>query len=427
MNVTFPLECRMSVSRTSSTRFVLEGTMSKIRAAVPFVLALTLLPSNAAARQQTAEDSDTTQAPVIGRGSRGVFIESADGNWRTSLQFRLQFRVSHPYDPDPDEDIDFAAPSATQTEVRRARFKVDGHGFTPWLRYYMEYELANSRLLNWEVKVEPSTKLRFKVGQWKANYSRERIVSSGRQLMADRSLINRPFTIDRQQGVSLYGRLGEGSLADVNYWVSAFTGLGRGGRRNDDNQLMYMGRLQWNPFGRVVDFRGGDLARREDPALSIAIAGVTNNSPCTRFSGSGCGALVGYTADTEYRVNQATFETAFMWQGFSWAQEFHWKSIQNVETSEETELLGNYAMIGYFPGEVIESIPDPLEVGFRWSVFEPDESVNDADWSELTFAVNWLFSGHDNKVTAEYALFTVKDATDSESGGRWRLQWDIQF
>jgi phosphate-selective porin OprO/OprP len=401
--------------------------MSKTVVAVSLVLALTSIPSSATAWQERAEESDTVQAPLVGRGSRGVFIQSADGNWRTSLQFRLQFRASHPYDPDPDQDIDFDAPSATQTEIRRARFKVDGHGFAPWLRYYMEYDVGISRLLNFEVKVEKSEKFRFKVGQWKAFYTRERVVSSGRQVTVDRSLINRPFTIDRQQGVSFYGRLGAGTTADVNYWVSAFTGLGANERRNDDNKLMYMGRLQWNPFGRPVDFRGSDLARSEEPALSIAVGGVTNSSPCTRFSGSGCGQLVGFDADRDYRINQAMFETAFKYKGFSWDQEFHWKSIEDEVTSEETQLFGNYAMVGYFPGEVIETFPDPLMLGLRWSIFEPDESVNDADWSELTIAGTWFFAGHDNKLTAEYALFTVKNAANSESGSRWRLQWDIQF
>lgn len=401
-------------------------SLSRRALAAAFTLLLTI-PVGAEAQQRTEQSDTAQQMPTFGRGSRGIFIESADGNFRTSLQFRLQFRASHPYDPDPDQDLDFDAPSATQTEIRRARFKVDGHGFSPWLRYYMEYDVGISRLLNFEVKVEKSEKFRFKVGQWKAFYTRERVVSSGRQVTVDRSLINRPFTIDRQQGVSFYGRLGAGTTADVNYWVSAFTGVGANQRRNDDNKMMYMGRLQWNPFGRVVDFRGSDLARSDEAALSIAVGGVTNSSPCTRFSGSGCGQLVGYNAGDEYRINQAMFETAFKYRGFSWDQEFHWKSIENKTTAEETELLGNYAMVGYFPGQVIESFPDPLMLGMRWSLFRPDDAVNDADWSEFTVAGTWFFNGHDNKLTAEYALFTAKDPLTSSSGSRWRLQWDIQF
>ncbi len=381
---------------------------------------LSIAPSSLAARQQQPD------APTTGRSSRGMFIESADGIWRTSFQFRLQFRISSPYDSDPNDLGDFDV-STTQSHIRRARFKVDGRGFKPWLAYYMEFDVGSASLLNYEVKVQPSPQFNFKVGQWKANYTRERVVSSGRQLTVDRSIINRPFTIDRQQGLSVYGRLAEGTARDLNYWVSAFTGLGRGVTRNDDTDLMYMGRLQWNPLGRAVAFRGGDLARSEDPALSIAVGGTTNNSPCTRFSGSGCGQLEGYSGTGDYRVQQAMFETAFFWQGFSWAQEYHWKNVRDNDTTVETELTGNYVMVGYFPGELIEQIPDPLELGIRWSEFRPDETIQDLDWRELTFAVNWFFSGHDNKLTAEYTRFLAEGPGSIRNDDRVRLQWDIQF
>jgi phosphate-selective porin len=375
-----------------------------------------------------AQEADTTAAalPKVGYGSRGIFIETADGNWRTSLQFRMQFRMSNPFDADPDRELDYTGQDQTSLEVNRARFKVDGHGYRPWLKYYTEFDLPNSRLLNWELKVEKYSAIRLRVGQWKAYYSRERVVSSGRQQMADRSLVNRYFTIDRQQGVSLYGRLFEGSLADVNYWVSAFTGMGTGGRENDDTALMYMGRLQWNPLGRPVAFAGGDLSKVDDPALSIAVAGTTNESPCTRFSGSGCGTLPGF--DGDYRVNQATLETAFIWKGFSWTQELHWKMIRDVDTLEETDLRGNYAMIGFFPSVAFESVPQPLEVAVRWSVFDPNlGGTDDLQAEELTFAANWFFGGHSNKLTAEYALFDLQSGPDELSRGRYRLQWEIQF
>ena len=38
---------------------------------------------------------------------------------------------------------------------------------------------------------------KIKIGQWKAYYNRERIISSGKQQMTDRSIITRPFTLDR--------------------------------------------------------------------------------------------------------------------------------------------------------------------------------------------------------------------------------------
>ena len=387
--------------------------MSKSQRVLLPLLALLLIPSSVLAQQAD-------------RGSRGVFIESADGIWSTAFQFRLQFRMSSPYDSDPNDLGDFDT-ETTNTAIRRARFKVNGKGFQPWLGYYMEFDVASARLLNYEVKVEPSPRFNFKVGQWKAFYTRERVVSSGRQLTVDRSLINRPFTIDRQQGLSVYGQLAEGTAADLNYWVSAFTGLGAGGTRNDDNDLMYMGRLQWSPLGNQVPFRSGDNARSEQAQLSLAVGATTNNSPCTRFSGSGCGALEGYASGGDYQVHQAMFETAFHYRGFSWAQEYHRKMILDRASSAETELTGNYVMVGYFPSELIESVPEPLEIGFRWSEFRPDDSVDASDWRELTFAVNWFFADHDNKITAEYAVFRAQAAASEQNDGRFRVQWDIQF
>ena len=57
-------------------------------------------------------------------------------------------------------------------------------------------------------------------------------------------------------------------------WEKAF---GSGGATNDDNNLMYLVRLQWNPLGKKVGFSGADLARSE-AAFSLALAGVTNRS-----------------------------------------------------------------------------------------------------------------------------------------------------
>jgi phosphate-selective porin len=369
------------------------------------------------------------QRPSVGHGSRGFFIETADGNWRTELQFRMQFRFSTPYDGEPTSAGAFGTESAS-FDVRRARLKIGGHGFQPWLSYYFEYDVPSSSLLNWTLEIEKNPKASVRLGQWKAYYSRERVVSSGRQQFVDRSIVNRPFTIDRQMGVSLYGRLGEGSVGDFNYWVSAFTGMGRGVRSNDDQKLMYMARLQWNPFGRAVGFAGGDLARSEDVALSIAVAATTNRSACTRFSGSGCGSLAGFATDaSRYRVNQGLIETALLYKGFSWTQEYHIKKIDDRVADTETDLRGNYAQIGYFPVGLIEDFPEELELAVRYSFYRPDNDVDDNRYDELSFGANWFFSGHSNKLTAEVTRFdaTFQPGTVTEDGTRFRLQWDIQF
>lgn len=415
----------MRALRASQPESDADGQLGRSGLAGALALVLLLALARSACAQSPPE------GPRVGHGSDGFFIETADGQWRTALQFRLQFRLSSPFDMDPITFDDYTGERSTSLEVNRARLKVGGHGFQPWLGYYFEYELPASVLLNWEVTVEKNRAVGLRVGQWKAFYSRERIVSSGRQQLVDRSLINRYFTIDRQQGVSIFGRLREGTRGDVQYWLSAFTGLGRGGGVNDDDQLMYMGRLQWNPLGRSVPFRGSEPTRSADAALSVAIAGVTNRSPCTRFSTAGCGTLEPFPDQDpgRYRVQQALFETAFDWRGLHWSQEAHWKRVQDRTENTVADLLGNYVQVGYFPSGLWSAVPEPMEIAFRWATYRPDVNQPSNQHDEFSVTANWFFSSHDHKLSAEVSWLTLQSGLEGrlEEGARFRLQWDIQF
>jgi phosphate-selective porin OprO/OprP len=86
--------------------------------------------------------------------------------------------------------------------------------------------------------------------------------------------VNRIFTIDRQVGVQLRGHLFDDTPADLRYYVGAFNGQGRG-VSNDDNDLMYVGRLQWNLLGRDLALRQTDVERTEHPTGSLAWCSVS--------------------------------------------------------------------------------------------------------------------------------------------------------
>ena len=308
------------------------------------------------------------------------------------------------------------------------RIKIGGNAFKPWLKYYMEYELGGNALLDMRFMVEKSRAWRIKVGQWKAQYSRERIISSGRQQMMERSIINRAFTIDRQQGVSLYGQLVGQGAANLSYWVSVFTGMGRGARSNDDEHLMYMARVQWNFLGRVVPFTGSDWEYNEAPAAQLIFAAVTNRSPYTRFSTSGGGQLVGFEdgAPGQYRVNQWLQETAFKYRGFAWQQEFHWKQVTDHVNETTRTLIGTYFQAGYFFHYLWEAFPRPLELAGQVALFNPDTDLGNDLLTEYSFAANWFFNGHLNKLTADITYFNFDFAgQEDQSQWRFRVQWDV--
>lgn len=377
-----------------------------------------------------AHAEDSSAAPKVTYGDKGWEFKTVDGRYLLQIQSRLQFRYATPFDTDPYTYDDFNEDDHQVFKVNRARLKVGGNAYEAWLKFFWEYELASGNMLDFRVMVTRYPSLNLKIGQWKAHFNRERVISSGKQQMADRSLINRPFTIDRQQGVSLYGRLKGTGAADFNYWISVFTGMGRGATQNDDDNLMYMARAQWNFLGRELKFSGSDIPYSEEATGLIALAAVTNRSPYTRFSTAGGGQLEGFDDGEpgQYRVNQWMAETAFKYRGFSWQQEFHWKEINDRVNESVTTLTGNYMQFGYFFHYALERIPEQLELALRHAFYKPDMDNPDNVEHEYSFAANWFFKGHLNKLTAEVSYFEFRELSeDSGDGVRFRIQWDISI
>jgi len=335
-----------------------------------------------------------------GKGFEFHFFED---KYLLQIDFRGQFRASYISDKFPNLGDEFDEEN-TNLGINRARIKIGGHVFKSYYKFYFEQDIKGGNLLDFRVMIEKHPFLKLKVGQWKARYSRERIISSGKQQGLDRSLINSIFTIDRQQGVSLYGNLKGHKSLNFNYWASVFAGTGRGGESNDDNSLMYLLRMQWNPNGVTLKFNGSDLEFHEKLVSSIAIAGVINTSKYTQFSTNGGGQLPGFEEGIEgqYKVDQLLFETAFKYKGISWQQEFHYKNIDDRVNLDQTTLIGNYLQLGYFFNNAFSSFPESLEVFGRQAFYDPDINISKNNIYEYTIGCNWFFKGHKNKLTLEY-------------------------
>lgn len=377
-----------------------------------------------------AQTSDSSRVNVR-YGERGFEFRTVDNKFLLQIQSRFQFRFAFPGDTDPLTYDDFVGDPKPVFKIHRARLKVGGHAFKPWLKYYWEYELSQSNLLDFRIMIERWEWMNFKFGQWKVEFSRERFISSGEQQLVERSLINRAFTVDRQQGVTIYGHLRGGGIADFNYWAAVLTGMGRGNTKSDDNNLMYFGRMQWNFLGREVPFEGSDLEISARPAAVVAIAALTNRSPYTRFSQAGGGQLEGFEegAPGQYRVNQLNVETAFKYRGFSWQSELHWKNIIDKRNGDKATLLhGYYAQAGYLLHQALPWWPEPLELAIRHATYQPKINFENTSQSETSFDLNWFFNGHKNKLTAEASFFHfLEEDLSYIKGWRYRIQWDISL
>jgi len=364
---------------------------------------------------------------VIEYGSKGLDIRSRDGNYHAHIEWRAQLRFTSrnfddPIAPNPEEQTG-------QFVVNRARFKMGGHAYRPWLTYYFEYDFVRSALLDLRFTLQASDELRLRVGQWKVPYNRERVDSSGKQQFAERSIVTPWFTLDRQQGAALFGRLWKGTRADSWYNVGVFSATGRGGSGGVEKPLL-LGRWQWNFLKRDLPFSQCDIGYREKPAASIAVAGASWQGPFTTFSTKGGGELPGYPvgeSDT-YKVRQTMIETAFMLHGFSWQQEYHWKTVDDTVAGTTRDLEGWYAQAGYFFHALVPKFPKPLEMALRVAEVDSNTSVVDDAENEWTLVFNWFFAGHRNKLT--FDISRLHDRNE-EVGRRWenrvRLQWDVSF
>ena len=322
------------------------------------------------------------------------------------------------------------APVSEDGEVRvnRARLKLGGHLIRPALTVYSEYDLVGSRLLDLRATYAFSDALSIRVGQWKSEFNRERVDSSGKQQFVERSVVTPWFTIDRQQGVVASGRLAAGSRADTSYWAGWLSGAGRGGDLDDADGL-WLGRLQWNVNGRVLGYSQSALGRPAKPTGSIAIGAVTGKSGFTAFSSGGGGQLPGFEqgAPDQYRLEQFMIETAYHHGGFSWQQEVHWKTVDDRSTGRTIRLLGAYAQAGMFFSAINDAFPEPLEFAARIAAVDPNRGRSGSREDEIALAANWFFHGHRNKLTLHLSRITRRLAPQTDQSDRIRLQWDVSF
>ena len=90
-------------------------------------------------------------------------------------------------------------------------------------------------------------------------------------------------------------------------------------------------------------------------------------------------------------------------------------------------MWGGYAQAGYFLSESVSWWPDPLELALRVAWVDPDTSSGDDFQNEITFAANWFFDGHRNKLTFGIGRLILGQPDDRIVENLIQFQWDVSF
>lgn len=398
-----------------------------------------------AAKSPSVEKDKPTKEPlpiVVRYGAKGLEFDAGD-RFSLAMQHRLQFRYAYPFDVDPRQlsDVDAQAHSFM---VRRARFRMGGHAFTKWLKFNFQYDWAQPILRDFWIDVARFSWLTLRAGRAKVIYNDERVASSGRQQMVNRSILNDVFTVDRQQGLQLMGRLFANTPADLNYVLGIFSGRGVGERLNDDAAMMYAARVQWNTVGDPIDFSQSDYKYTPRWQLNIALAAATNRSNCTAFETDAvsCRALTGYRTMSgtgasvvpgQFEIDQAAFEVRSVYKGLYFKHEAHVKRVIDHNPAANpwprtAEMWGALVQLGYFPHAALDFIPPQLELAGRCAWVDPDIARSGNDQYEYTGILNWFANGHSNKLSFEVTHHVLADpAGGFRSEQRYRSQWEFTF
>ena len=370
-------------------------------------------------------------------GRNGMRIRSGGGNFSAEMHLRSQIRFSTPFDSASRRNGDFLRTSDAELRFRRARLKTQGHVLRPWIRFRAEYDLIGTRVLDTTVTVQKWDWLQFRLGQWRTEFGREWVDSSGQQEFADRSIVNRHFAVGRQRGVQAMGRVMKGTLTDSRYHAGVFTGNGRGshrvgagGRYQRDGSPMWAARYQWNFLREDPGFSQTDLEYHESPVAAVAVSALSNRSRFTRFDGSGEGQLDGMEVVPlgRFAVKQVAEDFVLKYRGLFLQHEFHWKNVRDRIQHRITRMRGGTVQGGYFPHQVAPWVPRQLEFGMRCAAIDPNRTQQDDRITEVSLVVNWFLEGHANKLTFDVGRFDRAQADGADrSRIQIRTQWDVTF
>lgn len=391
------------------------------------VIALQLLVTEALS-QKTPER--ISPSPYFSFG-KGVGITSPDSLFLLNIRFRLQNRAAFTTKGADDLTID-----RVEARIRRLRLRFDGFIYTPKLYYLIQLAFTRSDMdfddtgfpnVIRDAMIIYNVNEHFAVGlgQTKLPGNRQRVNSSGDLQLADRSLVNSIFNVDRDFGAQVYYN---NHLGGLYYVFRGAVSSGEGRNFNSsDNGLAYTGRVELLPFGKFTnggDYFEGDLAREPKPRLSVG-ATLSSNKKAIRTGGQ-LGKFLFEARDMDTRM----LDLLYKHKGFAFAGE--WLSRRSDDPiTENTAGEKRYIYTGW--GENYQASylwKSNYEVVGRFTHVRPGSQIRSLERSveQYTIGMNRYIRGHRLKLqgdlTFEKNYWLVP--TTGANLDRWQIRFQIE-
>lgn len=381
--------------------------------------------------------SQGVDSPKFGNGLFNLV--GKDSTWSMKIAARMQFLSTSTWSEDANGG--WADPSHNFS-VRRARLKFDGFAYSPKLKYKLELGLSNRDLsgasdftgnapryiLDAVVMWNFYENFELWAGQTKLPGNIERVISSGNLQQVGRSLLNRRFTLDRDQGIQLRHHffIGDNFLVREKFAISQ--GEGRNITSGNLGGHQYTARLELLPFGKFTskgEYSGSDLKRETKPKLMLALNYDINQNAVKTRSNQGSYMIndLGYY---ETNINTFFFDGMFKYNGFSFMWEYANRDADDpiAKNSDGTE-TGDVVWIGN--GLNLQSgylLAKDWEISGRYTNIDLDDITGRNKETQYTLGLSKFIVGHKLKVQTDFSYLSVDGGTDELM---YRLQFDVHF
>jgi phosphate-selective porin len=298
--------------------------------------------------------------------------------------------------------------------LRRSRINLSGD-YKEEFEFKIEGDLAQSDgaspstrtvfsgtdiFINWHRFAEAN----FKVGQWKAPFGLENLTPDTQILTIERSLPTGAIVPERQIGAMLWGKPLANILPDqrdlLTYYAGMFNGNGRNVNNNDNNEFMYVGRLEVQAFKGKVMNQEASLKLAGDYFFSRDETG-TNISPALNLMVNSDGSLTSFTLPSPDERKAWSVDAWLKIGPFDLIGEYLGENVRGRTVNGAAPLFDNFDPHGWYVLGSYFLIPKKLQAVAKYESLDPGQVANDNIHS-VTGGLNYYIHGDGIKLMANY-------------------------
>jgi len=297
--------------------------------------------------------------------------------------------------------------------LRRARINLTGD-FAENFDFKVEGDFENSDgissnrtafsgtdiFVNWHQFAEANVK----VGQWKAPFGLEQLTPDPSLIIIERSLPTGAITPERQIGVQLWGKPFANIWPDgkdlLTYYAGIFNGNGRNTTVNDNNNFMYVGRLESTLFKSKMWGQESSLKLGADVLNSRDDAGV-NISQSLNLLVNADGSLSPFVLPGADERTAWSVDAWLKLGPFDLIGEYLEEYVNGRTVNGVPPGFADFTTNGYYITAAYFLIPKKLQAAVQWQDLNPGQKGNDGIHS-ITGGLNYYIHGDDLKLMVDY-------------------------